>query len=72
MSTKLFSQLKDVLSEDQMRELSELKNITNPESRQFSLKKFFLDPLVFNKVKDIYDPAWLAYDIFINGTRYEF
>jgi hypothetical protein len=72
MPTKLFSQLKDILSEDQMRELSELKQISNPELRQFSLKKFFLDPLVFDKVKDIYDPTWLAYDIFINGTQYEF
>ena len=42
MSTKLFSQLKDVLSEDQMQELSELKKIADPESRQFGLKKFFL------------------------------
>jgi len=72
MPTKLFSQLKDILSEDLMRELSELKQISNPELRQFSLKKFFLNPLVFDKVKDIYDPAWLAYDIFINGNQYEF
>lgn len=72
MPTKLFSQLKDILSEDQMRELSDLNQISNPELRQFSLKKFFLNSLVFDKVKDIYDPAWLAYDIFINAKQYEF
>jgi len=72
MPTKLFTQLKDILTEEQLRELSELKKISNPESRQFELKKFFLNPLVFDKVKDIYDPAWLAYDIFINGNQYEF
>jgi hypothetical protein len=72
MPTKLVSQLKDILTEEQILELSELKKISNTESRQFELKKFFLNPLVFNKVKDIYDPTWVAYDIFINGKQYEF
>jgi hydroxymethylglutaryl-CoA reductase len=72
MPTKLFSQLKDILTEEQLQELSELKKISNPESRQFELKKFFINPLVFNKVSHIQDPTWLAYDIFINGKQYEF
>jgi hypothetical protein len=72
MPTKLISQLKNILTEEQILELSELKKISDTESRQFELKKFFLNPLVFNKVKDIYDPTWVAYDIFINGKQYEF
>jgi hypothetical protein len=72
MPTKLVSQLKNILTEEQILELSELKKISNTESRQFELKKFFLNPLVFNKVSPIQDPTWVAYDIFINGKQYEF
>ena len=71
MHTKL-SQLKKVLSEEQLNQLAEFVKISDIELKQKSLKSFFTDTLVFDKVKSIHDPAWLAYDIFINGTQYEF
>jgi hypothetical protein len=71
MHTKL-SQLKKVLSEEQLKQLTEFIKISENDLRQHSLKSFFHDPLVFDKVKFIHDPAWLAYDIFINGNQYEF
>jgi hypothetical protein len=71
MRTKL-SQLKKVLSEEQLKQLAEFVKISDTELKQKSLKSFFTDPLIFDKVKSIHDPAWLAYDIFINGNRYEF
>lgn len=72
MHTKLSKQLKEILSETQMKELSRLVQIQEVEIRQHGLKSFFHDPLVFDKVKSLHDPTWLAYDIFINGHRYEF
>jgi hypothetical protein len=71
MHTKL-SQLKKVLSEEQLKQLAEFVKISDIELKQKSLKSFFTDTLVFDRVKSIHDPSWLAYDIFINGNQYEF
>jgi len=72
MHTKLSNQLKKVLTEGELKRLLELKKATDPDLGQLGLRSFFHDPIIFDKVKTIYDPTWLAYDIFINRHLYEF
>lgn len=64
--------LKSVLTEAEIQPLKIINLIENSEVRNEQLKRFFHDPLIFDKIKPMTDPTWLSYDIFINGKNYEF
>jgi len=72
MQNKLSNQIKEHLSEKEFHQLSEIVKIPDMELRHQSLRSFFHSPLIFDKIKPIYDPTWLSYDIFINGKQYEY
>lgn len=60
------------LSKKELDELSTSNKIQNSMERQFKLKTFFLQPKIFNKVKNHIDPMWLSHDIYLKGKDYEF
>jgi len=64
--------LKDILTEEDLHPLRIINLIENSEVRNEQLRKFFHNPLIFDKIKPTTDPTWLSYDIFINGKNYEF
>lgn len=64
--------LNEALTESEINELRKLNLIESSESRNEKLRSFFHNPLIFDKVKPTIDPAWLSYEIFINGKDYEF
>ena len=64
--------LKSHLTQAEYDELKSINNLLNLEDRQFKLKAFFHNPIRFDRIRVYYDPSWIAYDIFINGKKYEF
>jgi hypothetical protein len=64
--------LKESLTESEIHELSAINLIADSEKRNEKLRSFFHNPLIFDKIKPTIDPAWLSYEIFINGKDYEF
>ena len=64
--------LNEALTESEIIELRKLNLIESSELRNEKLRSFFHNPLIFDKVKPTIDPAWLSYEIFINGKDYEF
>ena len=63
--------LRSALSEIELAELNRINATEASEFRQLKLRDFFHRPEIFSKVT-ISDPAWVSYEIFINGKNYEF
>ena len=64
--------IKEVLTQKELELLKTINEIDNTEQRHTKLRSFFHSEEIFNKIKPTIDPAWLSYEIFINGKGYEF
>lgn len=64
--------IKEVLTQKELELLKTINEIDNTEQRHTKLRSFFHSEEIFNKIKPTIDPAWLSYEIFINGKAYEF
>ena len=64
--------LKHSLTLEEIETIKSIIKTVDSESKFTLLRDFFHDPLIFNKIKDVVDPTWLTYDIFINIHHYEF
>jgi hypothetical protein len=60
------------LSADELSELNIINKTTGFEERHIQLRKFFHQQSVFDKISSFFDPAWISYEIIINGKGYEF
>lgn len=66
------SLLLEVLNETDLDKLRNISKVEESEKRQILLREFFHRKDIFDVVCRYYDPAWIAYDIFINKGKYEF
>lgn len=64
--------LRQILNESELRELNTHNSIVSTLERQAALREFFHRPDIFEKVQVVEDPAWISFDIFINGKHYDF
>ena len=71
-STKIIELVKAALTKEERETLNQINKNTDSETRQRLLKEFFTSKEVFDKLKNIFDPSWISYQIFINGKGYEF
>ena len=66
------SLLVEILDEEDISKLKFISKVEDAESRQILLRGFFHRKEIFDIIRPYYDPAWVAYDIFINKGKYEF
>jgi len=57
-------------SKPQWSELKQIAAIEDNLERQDAFRNYFLQPEIFDTVKEIVDPSWLAYDIYLNADSY--
>ena len=64
--------LRNTLNQEDLMKLNSANQLIDLEDRSLSLRSFFNQPKIFNKIKVIIDPSWVCYEIIIKGKDYEF
>jgi hypothetical protein len=71
-NTDTISFLRNVLDEEDLIKLNSANQLKGLDNRILSLRSFFNQPKIFNKIKVIIDPSWVCSEIIIKGKDYEF
>ena len=64
--------LRNALDQNDLIELNSANQLNDLEDRSLSLRSFFNQPKIFNKIKVVIDTSCVCYDIIIKGKDYEF
>ena len=64
--------LRNTLDEEDLIKLNYANQLKDLDDRILSLRSFFNQPKIFNKIKVIIDPSWVCSKIIIKGKDYEF
>lgn len=64
--------LRNTLNEENLIKLNSANQLKDLDSRILSLRSFFNQPKIFNKIKVVIDPSWICSEIIIKGKDYEF
>ena len=64
--------LRNTLDEEDLIKLNSVNQLKDLDARILSLRSFFNQPKIFNKIKVIIDPSWICSEIIIKGKDYEF
>jgi hypothetical protein len=64
--------LRNTLDEEDLIKLNSANQLIDLEDRLLSLRAFFNQPKIFNKIKVVIDPSWVCSEIIIKGKDYEF
>lgn len=71
-NTDTISFLRNVLDEEDLIKLNSANQLKGLDNRILSLRSFFNQPKIFNKIKVVIDPSWVCSKIIIKGKDYEF
>jgi len=71
-NTDTISFLRNVLDEEDLIKLNSANQLKGLDNRIISLRSFFNQPKIFNKIKVVIDPSWVCSEIIIKGKDYEF
>ena len=64
--------LRNTLDEEDLIKLNSVNQLNDLDSRILSLRSFFNQTKIFNKIKVIIEPSWVCSEIIIKGKDYEF
>ena len=64
--------LRNTLDQEDLIKLNSVNQLNDLDDRALSLRSFFNQPKIFNKIKVVIDPSWVCYEIIIKGKDYEF
>ena len=64
--------IQSILDPSDIETLNFSNKIVNQENRRSSLRSFFHNENIFNKINPVVDPTRLCSEIFIKGAHYEF
>ena len=64
--------LRNTLDEEDLIKLNTANQLNDLDNRILSLRAFFNQPKIFNKIKVVIDPSWICSEIIIKGKDYEF
>lgn len=64
--------LRNTLDQEDLIKLNSVNQLNDLDSRILSLRAFFNQPKIFNKIKVAIDPSWICSEIIIKGKDYEF
>ena len=64
--------LRNTLDQEDLIKLNSVNQLNDLDGRILSLRSFFNQPKIFNKIKVVIDPSWVCSEIIIKGKDYEF